>query len=381
MPRLQGIGGATIFATSLALLAQTFHGKERGFAFGMWGAVAGAAAGLGPLIGGALTTGIGWRWIFFVNVPIGVVAIVITLTQVREFKPPVARRVDVPGFAIFTGGLFFLVYGLIESSLRGWGASSVLISFALAVVLLVSFPLVERRTKQPMLDLQLFRKPAFVGGSIAAFGMNATLFSMFLYLVLYLQEGLHYSAFGSGLRLALSTLVMMAVAIPAGRFSQHIPTRWMLGPGLVIVGAGLLLMGGLTKDSSWTHLIPGFIVAGVGAGMVNPNLASAAVGVVEPKDAGMASGFNSTARQIGVATAVATFGSIFAHDIKGATGAALTAHLASALNDLLVISGVLAIVTGLLAAILVRPKDFVHQTPPTSAAAPEAAGPAVVPTR
>jgi predicted MFS family arabinose efflux permease len=303
-----------------------------------------------------------------VNLPVGIAAVLITFKNVAEFKPQTARRIDLPGFVVFTAGLFFLVYGLIESSHRGWGSTVVVGSLVLAALLIASFPVIESRIKQPMFDLQLFRKPAFDGGLLAAFGMNGGLFAMFLYLTLYLQEALHYSALDTGLRIALITLVMMCVAIPSGRFSQRIPARWMMGPGLMLVGIGLLLMRGITADSAWTHLIPGFIVAGAGAGMVNPSLANAAIGVVEPQNAGMASGISSTFRQIGIATAVATFGSIFASGLRGAQGPTIATHFASTMNQLLLIAALVSIVTGTLALALLRPKDFVPHGRPAQPA-------------
>jgi EmrB/QacA subfamily drug resistance transporter len=355
---LQGIGGATIFATSLALLAQTFQGKARGVAFGVWGAVVSISTAAGPLLGGVLTTGIGWRWIFFVNVPIGIVAVLVTLRYVEESKPPQARRVDVPGFAVFTVGLVSLVYGLIRANEHGWTNTVSLIAFGLAVVLLVSFPFVERAVKQPMFDFALFRKPTFVGGSIAAFAMNGSLFAMLLYFTLYLQEVLDYSALQTGLRLAIITGATLFTAIPAGRLSSRIPVRWLIGPGLLMVGAGLLLMRGLDASSDWTHLIPGFLIAGLGSGLVNPPLASTAVGVVEPRFAGMASGINSTFRQVGIATSVAALGTILATHTNGVTGAATKGAFVSGLNEILLISGLLAIVGGVLAIPLIRRKDF-----------------------
>jgi EmrB/QacA subfamily drug resistance transporter len=376
---IQGIGGATIFATSLALLAQTFHGKARGVAFGVWGAVAGISTALGPLLGGILTTAIGWRWIFFVNVPLGIAAIAITLRYVQESKPPQARRVDFAGFAVFTLGLLALIYGLIRANGHGWTNTTSLVCFGVALVLLTAFPFVERAVRQPMFDLALFRKPTFVGGSIAAFAMNGSLFAMFLYLVLYLQEVLGYSALGTGLRLAVITGATLFTAIPAGRLSANVPVRWLIGPGLLMVGAGLLLMRGLDPSSDWTHLIPGFLVAGLGSGLVNPPLASTAVGVVEPRFAGMASGINSTFRQVGIATSVAALGSILATRTAGATGAGERAAFVSGLNELLLISGLLAIVGGLFSLVLIRPRDFVVHTgegaPPVGEAsgAPDAA--------
>ncbi|HWI73789.1 MAG TPA: MFS transporter [Baekduia sp.] len=361
---VQGIGGAAVFATSLALLAQTFHGRERGTAFAAWGAVAGVSTALGPVLGGLLTSGLSWRWIFLVNLPLGVVAIAITLTQVREFRPGHARRLDVAGFAVFTAGLVALVYGLIEASERGWGDGLVVGALILAAVLLTAFPFVERAQAQPMFDLSLFRKPTFVGGSIAAFGINGSLYGMFLYLILYLQNALGYDALESGLRLSIITAAALCTAVPAGRLSAHVNVRWLIGPGLLAIGGGLLLMRGLDASSSWTHLIPGFVLAGLGSGLVNPPLAATAVGVVAPQDAGMASGINTTFRQVGIATSIAALGSIFATKMAGATpGPGYAAHFASALDELLLIAALLAIVAGAAALLLIRRADFVSHAP------------------
>jgi EmrB/QacA subfamily drug resistance transporter len=360
---VQGIGGATVFATSLALLAQTFHGRERGFAFGVWGAVAGVSTALGPLLGGALTTGLSWHWIFYVNLPIGIFAIAITLTRVQEFRPPHHRRIDPVGFLLFTLGLTALVYGLIESGFKGWGSTEVLVSLIIAGASLAAFPVAEHFVSEPMFNLALFKKPTFVGGSIAAFGMNGSLYALFLYIVLYFQNAQHFSALGCGWRLAIITAGALVTAIPAGRLSARIPVRFLIGPGLLLVGIGLLLMRGLSADSSWTHLIPGFIVAGIGSGMVNAPLASTAIGVVQPQDAGMASGINTTFRQVGIATSVAALGSVFATELSSATHATIGAHYASGLNELALITGLLAIVASVCAFVLIRPKDFIAHAP------------------
>ena len=354
----QGIGGAIMFATSLALLAQTFHGRDRGTAFGVWGAVTGVSVALGPVLGGLLTTGLSWRWIFLVNLPVGIAAIAITLRHVTEVRPQQARRLDPAGFAVFTVGLLSLVYGLIRASEHGWTSGVVIGCFAVALVLLASFPFVERVVRQPMFDLSLFRKPTFVGGLIAAFGMNGSLFAMFLFLVVYLQDVLHLSALQTGLRLLVVTGATLLAAIPAGRLSAHVPVRLLIGPGLLLVGAGLLLMRGIDPTSEWTHLIPGFVVAGIGAGLVNPPLASTAIGVVRPQVAGMASGINSTFRQIGIATSVAALGSILATREAGTTGPAHAAAFISGLDELLLIAAFIAIAAGTLALLLIRQRDF-----------------------
>ena len=198
---LQGVGGAIMFAVSLALLADAFRGKDRGVAFGVWGAVTGLAVAIGPLLGGVLTSGLSWRWIFFVNAPIGIAAVIISVLKVAESRAPQASRPDWAGFALFTVALSSLVYGLIESNQRSFTDGLVLGCFAAAAVLLVAFVLVELRSAHPMFDLSLFRLPTFSGGSVAAFGLSASIFSMLLYLVLYLQDILGYSPLATGVRL------------------------------------------------------------------------------------------------------------------------------------------------------------------------------------
>ena len=273
----QGIGGAIMFATSLALLGNSFRGKDRGVAFGVWGAITGVAVSLGPILGGIITTGISWRGIFLVNVPIGVVALAVTWWRVDESRAPHPGRPDWIGFVLLTTGLVGLVYGLIRASETGWGDSGVAISLVIGAILLAGFGVAEAIVSHPMFDLSLFRVPTFDGGLIAAFCMNGSLFSMLLYLVLYLQDALGYSALQTGLRLLLISGPTLVTATVAGRLSERVPVRWLIGPGLLLVGAGLFLMAGLSGTSSWTHLIPGFIVSGAGAGFVNPPLASTAI--------------------------------------------------------------------------------------------------------
>lgn len=394
----QGVGGAVMFATSLALLRHSFRGKDAGLAFGIWGATTGAAVSLGPIIGGAITSDISWRGIFLVNVPIGVAALAVTLWGVGESKAPHPGRPDWAGFVCLTAGLVGLVYGLIRASETNWSNTGVVVSLALGGLFVVVFGLVEVRTSHPMFDLTLFRTPTFDGGLLAAFTMNGSLFAMYLYLVLYLQDLLGYSALQTGLRLLVSTGALFVASAVSGPLSDRVPIRWLIGPGLALVGAGLFLMTGNTATSSWTHLLPGLVVAGFGAGLVNPPLAATAVGVVEPSRSGMASGVNSTFRQIGFAVAIAALGSIFATSIQhgisralsnlpvlssqvvsairqGNVGRAITsaspserAHLAAVvrssftagINDLLAIAGAVAVVGAIGAVVSIRRKDFVN---------------------
>jgi EmrB/QacA subfamily drug resistance transporter len=408
----QGIGGAIMFATSLALLAQAFHGRERGTAFAVWGAVTGAAVAIGPVLGGVITTGWTWRGIFYVNLPIGVIAIAVTLLRVAESRNEHRRGVDLPGFSLFTAALIALVYGLIRAGEQGWGDIGVAICLAAAVVLLAAFVIVERFGRAPMFDLSLFRVPTFAGGSVAAFAVNGCVYALFLYIVLYLQDLLGYSALQTGLRLLIMSAVTLPAAIVSGRLSSRVPARLLIGTGLALSGAGLLLMAGLAADSSWTHLIPGLVVAGVGSGLVNPALANTAVGVVPYRSAGMASGINTTFRQVGVATGIAVFGTLFATRltegiVAGLRGTPLVGHahglatavsqgeasqvfgslppasrgtaahvvraaFVSGLNEILLIAGIGALVAAVAAFVLIRGRDFVGQAAPGAAPATSA---------
>jgi EmrB/QacA subfamily drug resistance transporter len=321
---VQGTGGAMMFATSLALIAGAFHGKERGLAFGVFGGVIGGAVAIGPIVGGVITSGIGWEWIFFVNVPIGIAAVALTLTQVSESRDPNARGVDWLGLVTFSGSLFLLVFALIQGNEKGWGSTRIVSFLIASAVLIVLFVIVERRQRRPMLDLTLFQKPAFAGASIVAFAVSASMFSMFLYLTLYIQDVLGFGPLQAGLRFLPVTLLAFFVAPVSGRLSVRVPVRLLLGCGLVLVGAGLLAMTAVNSSSGWTVLVPGFVLAGAGIGLINPPLASTAVGVVHHSRSGMASGINNTFRQVGIATGIAGLGAIFQHDVTRNTTAALS---------------------------------------------------------
>jgi len=216
----QGVGGAIMFATALALLAQAFSGTDRGVAFGVFGAITGIAVAVGPVLGGAITSGLSWRWIFFVNIPIGVIAITITLLRVEESRDPHANRPDWLGFLTFSSGLGALVYGLIESNSHAWGSVRVVDSIVTAAVLLIVFVIVEVKQRRPMFDLTLLRNPTFVGGLISAFAISGSLFSMLTFIVLYFQNILGYSAIGTGVRrLALTGAIFLTAGI-AGRLTS-----------------------------------------------------------------------------------------------------------------------------------------------------------------
>jgi len=345
----QGIGGAIMFATSLALIAQAFAGKERGTAIGIYGAVVGGAVAIGPLVGGIITSGIGWRWIFFVNIPIGIVAVVITMAKVDNAKFTTGRKIDWLGFVSFTVSLFMLVYALVQGNAKGWGSTYIVSLLVGSAVLMTVFIVGEWLQKDPMLDLHLFRRPAVVGVSLGSFTLSSSIFAMFLYLTLYLQVVLGYSPLQAGLRFLPLTMLAFIVAPIAGKLTVRIQSRFMMSLGLFLVAVGCELMSHVHASSTWLVLLPGFLVCGVGIGITNPVLASASVSVVPPERSGMSTGAASTFRQIGIATGIAGLGAIFVHQIKSTSitalhstpaGQAVLAHGGSRLGSALSTGGV-----------------------------------------
>ncbi len=370
----QGVGGATMFATALAILSQEFHGKERGTAFGIWGATIGLAVAIGPLVGGMLTSWLSWRWIFLVNIPIGVVAVALAVAQLRESSDPEHSKVDPVGLVTLTSGLFCLILALIEGNPHGWSSAPIVALLVAAAVLLTAFVASQALQETSMVDLTLFRRPAFVGAQITAFAISSTLFAMFLYLTLYLQNVLRLSPLQTGVRFLPLSLVSFVAAPLAGRLSARTPIRLLLGAGLALVALSMWLMSGITVSSDWTTLLPGFIVGGIGVGLVNAPLATTAISTVRQERAGMASGLNNTFRQLGIATGIAALGAIFQSKV-GSHGLGPPGHLPNAaragfvsgLNSILQVGAVVAAVGAVLAFVLVRGKDFVASGPSQAA--------------
>ena len=356
----QGIGGAIMFAVSLALLTQEFHGRERGTAFGIWGATIGAAVAIGPLVGGALTERAGWRWIFFVNLPIGAACLFFGWRALSESRDEGHGGLDIPGQITLSVGLFAFVLGLLRGNDWGWSSGRVVGLLAGSVVALVAFGLVELRQERPMFDVRLFRVPAFAGAQIIAFTISSSMFAMFLYFTLYLQNILRYSPLQAGLRFLPLSMISFFVAPATGRLVGRVPIRILLGTGMSLVTIALYLMYGVQVSSGWTTLLAGFLIGGIGIGMVNPPLATTAVSVVPVQRAGMAAGVNNTFRQVGIATGIAGLGAIFQSYYRPGGTPAQFIH---GLNQILLVSTFVALAGAVLAFALVRGKDFVASGP------------------
>ncbi|AEW97278.1 MULTISPECIES: MFS transporter [Streptomycetaceae] len=321
MRALQGVGGAAMFATTLSLLGAAYQGRERGVAFGVWGAVSGAAAALGPVLGGVLTEDLGWRWIFFVNLPVSVAAVALTLRVVTESRGAAGRRVDVAGTAAWTLFAGTATYAVIRADAIGWGSARTLGVLAVAVVALAAFWLAERRAEHPLLDPRLFRSASFTAVMVAAFALNAAAFGLLPYTSIWLQTVLGFSPLAGGLVLVPLAGASFVVAAVGGRLLHGVPVRLTVGCGLLLIAAGAAGQAWLGAGSGWFAPTPGLLVTGAGVGLVTPSLSQAALASVPPHRAGMAGGAVNTFRQLGYALGVALFGALatsrMAHGLTG----------------------------------------------------------------
>ena len=393
---LQGVGGAAMFATGLALIAQDFRGPARGKAIAAWGATVGGAVAIGPLVGGVLTSGVGWRWIFIVNVPIGVVAIWLSSTKMRNQKDPGATHLDGFGLVSFSAGMLLLELGLIKGNSLGWTSGPILAMFCGSAAAFLAFVVVELRQTRPMFDLSLFRKPGFSGVSLGTFAVGGGMFALLPYLTLYLQNDLGYSPLGGGLRLLPMTILTFLVPFIFRSPINKLPPGLVLGGGIAITAGGIFAMLAVGPNSSWTVLIPGMVLAGIGIGIANPAIARVGLGVVPPERSGMASGISNTFRIGGLATGVAALGAVFQQRITTSMAASVGAHAAalgrvissagvkaaahgqpkiaeaarvafvSGLRTIFVIGAIIVAFGAVVAAWLVRSKDF-HRATGTTA--------------
>jgi EmrB/QacA subfamily drug resistance transporter len=392
---LQGVGGAAMFATGLALIAQDFQGPERGKAIAAWGATVGGAVAVGPLIGGALTSGFGWRWIFFVNLPIGIVTVLLSISRMVNVRDPKATKLDLSGLVTFSAFMFLLIFGLIRTNTDAWTSVPILALVFSAAVMLMAFIAIELHQPRPMFDLSLFRKPGFTGVCVATFAIGAGMFSLFPYLTFYLQNDLGFSAIGGGIRLLPSTVLCFFVPLCIRSIAEKLPPGFVLGSGLAITALGIATMIAVSATSTWLVLIPGLLLTGFGIGIANPAIARVALGVVSDERSGMASGISNTFRIGGIATGVAALGSVFEKRISSSLRAPLGhsapqiakvvasagVHAAQAAEprlpgiadaarkafasgfDEILLIGTVVVATGALAAMaLVRARDF-HQRP------------------
>jgi MFS family permease len=342
-----------MFAVSLAVLSNAFpRMEERVKALAAYGATMGGSFAVGPLVGGALTSGLDWRWIFLINLPLGLMCLSIVRRFVAESRDPRAARVDRPGLVTLTGGLFLLVLALLRGNEEGWGSATILASFGGAAVLLLAFVAVEARVAQPMLPLRFFRNPSFTGAQVAAFGISASLFAMWLYMTLYLQQILGLSAIEAGLVYVPGTLLNFVVAGATASVGQRISARALVAGGLALIAAGQALLTLVGADSSWWLFLPGLLVAMVGTGMFNPAVSQVALSSAPPEQSGLAAGVNDMFRQAGIAVGVAALGALV--PAGAALGDGSPQSYVDGFHDALWVGAVVAAAVAVASALLIR---------------------------
>jgi EmrB/QacA subfamily drug resistance transporter len=350
---VQGLGAAAMFAVSLALLAHAYPGmRERAGALAVYGATIGASFAVGPLVGGLITSGLSWRWIFLVNIPIGIVAIAATLARVEESRDPLARKIDWLGQLVLGGGLFLLVLALLRGNDQGWGSTAIVAQLSGAAVLLALFALVEQRVKEPMLPLHFFRNRGFAATQAGTVAISASFFAAFLYTTLYLQNVLGLSAIQTGLVYMPGTVLMFIVSGASAQLGEKVSPRLMISGGLVLVGAGMLLMTMAGVGSSWTIVLPGEVIALIGTGLFNPAMSGVAMGSLPQRHSGLAAGAYDTFRQAGMAVGIAALGALI--PASSALGHGNPQDYVDGLREALVVGAAVAILGAFATARLLR---------------------------
>jgi EmrB/QacA subfamily drug resistance transporter len=314
---VQGVGAALMNPATLSIITATFPPRQRGTAIGIWAGVSALALAIGPLVGGVLTDKISWSWIFFINVPIGVLAVVAARLLIDETKDTShEQRLDLPGLLTSAVGLFALTYGLIETNTHAWGSTRVLVLFAIAAVALVAFVILELRQRLPMLDLSLFRDPTFSGANATMGLVGLAMFGIFFYNSLFLQNVLRYSAIKTGATFLPMTVLIILVAPAAGRVSDRIGPRWLMGAGMTLLTASLLLFATLDEHSTFWHILPGLLVGGFGMATTMAPTTSAAMGSVPVDKAGVGSAVINSMRQVGGSLGIAIMGTLVASEVS-----------------------------------------------------------------
>jgi EmrB/QacA subfamily drug resistance transporter len=358
---VQGAGAALMNPATLSIIVATFPPKQRGQAIGIWAGVSALALAIGPLGGGLITQHLNWNWIFFVNVPVGALAIVVSRLVIRESRDTSHEQsIDLPGLVTSGGGLFFLSYALVEGNRHGWTSPEILGLFAAAAVLLVVFVVLERRQRLAMLDLALFRIGAFTGANVVAMLVSLSMFGVFFFVSLYIQNILHYSATQAGASFLPMVSLIIVIAPLAGRLSDRLGSRWLMGGGMALVGVSLLLYERVTVHSGYWTLLPAMILGGVGMAMTMSPMTSAAMGAVPVDKAGVGSGVLNSFRQVGGSLGIAVMGAIVASYLHHPVHSPLAAQdYVNGLHAGFAVGAAITFVAALVAVLTVRTRPEV----------------------
>jgi EmrB/QacA subfamily drug resistance transporter len=368
----QGVGAALMMPATLAILSAAFPPHQRGLAFGIWAGSSAVALALGPLVGGLLTEHVNWNWIFYVNVPVGALGIVVGRIVIRESRDTSkVQSLDLPGLLSSGLALFALIFGLIEANHYGWTSPLILGLFGAAAAGFAAFVLIEHRGRAPMLDLSFFRSRTFTGGTIVALLVTLAMFGIFFFMSIFLQRILGYSPVQAGATFLPMTVLIIFVAPLSGRLSDRVGSRWLMAGGLTLVGSSLIIYSTLDTGSSFWDLVPGLLLGGVGMASVMTPMSAAVMSSVPVAKAGVASGVLNTSRQIGGALGIAMMGAILTSRQAEslAQGASPSEAFVDGFQVALLVAAAIAFAGALTAALLVRR----HQHPEVGPAL-EAAG-------
>jgi EmrB/QacA subfamily drug resistance transporter len=373
---IQGVGAAMMMPATMAIITHAFPARQRGAALGIWAGVSAMALAIGPLIGGLITEHINWNWVFFINVPIGLVGLIVGSIVIGESRDTSReQRLDLPGLLVSGASLFALTFGLIEANDYGWTSPTILALFAGAAIGLGLFILLEAKQRVPMLDLSLFRNRTFAGANIVALLVTLAMFGVYFFMSLYVQRILGYSPVQAGAIFLPMTLLIVIIAPLSGRFSDRVGSRWLMAGGLSLVGVSLILYSRLGLDSNFWNLLPALLLGGLGMASVMTPMTAAAMGSVTVAKAGVAAGVLNTFRQTGGALGIALMGAILtAHETDAlAHGASPSQAFLDGFQRALLVAAVIAWVGAATAAILIRKVRHTEAAPVAEVAAVEIA--------
>jgi EmrB/QacA subfamily drug resistance transporter len=359
---VQGVGAALMNPATLSIITATFPPKERGQAIGIWAGVSALALAIGPLIGGLIVDNINWHWIFYVNVPVGVVGIIVSRWVIAESRDTSHEQsIDLPGLVTSGGALLALSYALIEGNQRGWGSPEIIGLFVGAVVLFAVFIWLELRQRLPMLDLDLFKIGSFAGANIVAMLVSLGMFGVFFFISLYVQNVLGYSPTKAGAIFLPMTVLIILIAPISGKLSDRVGSRWLMGAGMTILGVSLLLYQRIGLHTGFWSLLPQLVLGGVGMALVMSPMTSAAMGSVPTDKAGVGSGVLNSFRQVGGSLGIALMGAIlltYQHPTKSKVVAAQ--QFVNGLHAALLVSAFIAFAAAAVAVFMVRTKPAVE---------------------
>jgi EmrB/QacA subfamily drug resistance transporter len=353
---VQGVGAAMMNPATLSIITATFPPRQRGTAMGIWVGVSAVALALGPITGGLLSEHADWSWIFFINVPIGVLAIVVARAVIRESKDTSPdQRLDLPGLVTSGIALFALTYALIEANTKGWTSAEILALFGVSAVSFGAFVLLEQRQRAPMLDLSLFRNRTFTGANLTMALVSLSMFGVFFYVSLFVQNILGFSPVQAGAAFLPMTLCIIFIAPVAGKLSDRIGARWLMSVGMALVGVSLVLFSLLDESSSFWNLVPGLLLGGTGLATAMTPTTAAAMSSVPVDKAGVGSGVLNSMRQVGGALGVAIMGAILGSYVTvAATSPDFPAQFVDGFQASLRVAAGIAFAGAIVAWVLVR---------------------------